>query len=64
MQLVEDRNAIIRGGDGLVGTASFVALLVIAAIIALFILQPWEHISTQRFMTITTQQDRSDLHKL
>ncbi len=62
MQLVEDRNAIIRGGDGPVGTASFVALLVIAAIIALFILQPWEHISTQRFMTITTQQDRSDLH--
>jgi hypothetical protein len=59
---VEDRNVIIRGGDGSVGTASFIALLVIAAIIALFILQPWDHTSTQRFMTITTQQDHSDQH--
>jgi ABC-type Fe3+ transport system permease subunit len=60
---VEDRNVIIRDGGGSVGTASFVALLVIAAIIALCILQPWERTSTQRFMTITTtQQDRSDQH--
>jgi ABC-type Fe3+ transport system permease subunit len=59
---VEDRNVIIRRGDGPVGTASFVALLVVAAIIALFILQPWEHSSTQRFMTITTEQDRSAQH--
>jgi hypothetical protein len=52
---MEDRNVILRG-DGPVGTASFIALLAIAAIIALFILQPWERTSTQRFMTITTQQ--------
>jgi hypothetical protein len=59
---VEDRNVIIRDGDGSVGPASFVALLVIAAVIALFILQPWDHPSTQRFTTITTQQNHSDLH--
>ena len=59
---MEDRNVVIRGGDGPVGTASLVALLVAAAIIALFILQPWEHTSSQRFMTITTQHDRGNLH--
>jgi hypothetical protein len=53
---MEDRNVIIRRGDGPDGTASFIALLAIAVIIALFILQPWEHTNTQRFMTITTQQ--------
>ncbi len=56
---MEDRNAVIRGEDGLVGAASFIALLVIAAVIALFILQPWEHAGTQRFMTITTQHNSS-----
>jgi hypothetical protein len=59
---VEDRNVIIRDGDGSIGTASFVALLAIAAVIALFILQPWDRTSTHRFTTTTTQQYRSDAH--
>jgi hypothetical protein len=59
---VEDRNVIIRDGGGSVATASFVAVLVIAAIIALCIMQPWERTSTQRFMTTTTQQNQRDLH--
>jgi hypothetical protein len=60
--VVEERNVIIRDGGGSVGTISFVALFVIAAIIAICIWQPWNNTGTQRFMTITTQQDRSDQH--
>jgi hypothetical protein len=44
---VDDRNIIAR---------------VIAAIIAVCIWQPWDNTTAQRFMTITTQQDRSSQH--
>gem|GEM_PF-4207911 len=59
---MDDRNIIARDGGGSVATASFLALLVIAAIIAVCIWQPWDNTTAQRFMTITTQQDRSSQH--
>jgi len=34
-------------------------VLLIAAVIALFIWQPWNGFASQRFMTITTQQDHT-----
>jgi hypothetical protein len=54
---MQERNVIVRGGGGSVGITSFVALIVIAALIGLFIWQPWNNTGSQRFMTITTQQN-------
>jgi len=48
---MQDRN-VVRDGES-VGTTSLIALLVIAAIIGLFIWQPW---STASSVTFTTQQ--------
>lgn len=38
---MEERNVIVRSGSSTVGTVSLIALLIIAALIALAIWQPW-----------------------
>ena len=54
---MEDRNVIVRNGGGSIGTASLVALLIIAGLIALIVWQPWNGTVTLRSTTTTTQFD-------
>jgi hypothetical protein len=56
---MKERIVILSEAGDSVGTFTFFAVLLIAAVIALFIWQPWNAVGTQRFMTITTQQDRT-----
>lgn len=51
---MEERNVIVRGGGSSVGTASLIALLAIAALIAVLIWQPWTSQVTLRSRTTTT----------
>jgi hypothetical protein len=55
--MMEDRNVIVRNGGGSIGTASLVALLIIAGLIALIVWQPWNGTVTLRSTTTTTQLD-------
>jgi hypothetical protein len=55
--MMEDRNVIVRNGGGSIGTASLVALLIIAGLIALIVWQPWYGTVTLRSTTTTTQLD-------
>jgi hypothetical protein len=55
---MKDRIVILSESGDSVATVTFIAVLLIAAVIALFIWQPWNGVATQRF-TITTQQDRT-----
>ena len=50
---MEERNVIVRRGGSSVGTASFIALLTIAAAIAILIWQPWNGTVTYRSTTTT-----------
>ena len=56
---MKERIVILSERGDSVGTVTFLAVLLIAAVIALFIWQPWNAVATQRFMTITTQQDHT-----
>jgi hypothetical protein len=56
---MEERNVIVRGGGSSVGTASLIALLAIAALIAVFIWQPWTGQVTLRSTTTTTYDTTS-----
>jgi hypothetical protein len=55
--MMEDRNVIVRNGGGSIGTASLIALLIIAGLIALIVWQPWNGTVTLRSTTTTTQLD-------
>jgi hypothetical protein len=55
--MTERRHVIVRSEGPAVGTASFIALLVIAGLIALVIWQPWNGTVTLRSTTTTTSQD-------
>jgi hypothetical protein len=56
---MKERIVILRDGGDSVGIVTFLAVLLTAAVIALFIWQPWNAVATQQFTTITTQQDRT-----
>jgi hypothetical protein len=58
---MRDRDVIIRIQDDYVGLGSFLVLLVVAAIIGLFIWQPWNGVAGTRFMTVTTQTERTTI---
>jgi hypothetical protein len=55
--MMERRRAIVRGEGHAIGTASFIALIVIAGLIALVIWQPWNGTVTLRSTTPSTTQD-------
>lgn len=57
--MMKERLVILSDRGDSIGTVSFLAVLLIAAVIALFIWQPWSGFASQRFMTITTQQDHT-----
>jgi hypothetical protein len=54
---MERRTANVRDSDDPIGTASLLALIVIATLIALFIWQPWNGTMTIRSTTVTTSLD-------
>jgi len=54
---MERRIMVVRDSDDPIGTASLLALIVIAASIALFIWQPWNGTMTIRSTTVTTSLD-------
>jgi hypothetical protein len=54
---MERRTVILRDSGDPVGTASLIALIVIAGLIALFIWQPWNGTMTIRSTTVTTPYD-------
>jgi hypothetical protein len=56
---MKERIVILSESGDSVATVTFIAVLLIAAVIALFIWQPWNGVATQRFTTITTQQDHT-----
>lgn len=56
---MERRTVIIQDSGNPVGTASLLALIVIAGLIALFIWQPWNGMVTVRSTTVTTPYDAS-----
>jgi hypothetical protein len=55
--MMEDRNGIVRNGGGSIGTASLIALFIVAGLIALIIWQPWNGTAAMRSTTTTTQID-------
>jgi hypothetical protein len=55
--MIERRTVIVREGGDPIGTASLIALIVIAALIALFIWQPWNGTMLVRSTTVTTSID-------
>jgi hypothetical protein len=56
---MRDRDVIIRIQDDYLGLSSFFVLLLVAAIIGLFIWQPWNGTGANGFMTVTTQTERT-----
>jgi hypothetical protein len=55
--MMEHRKVIVRNEASSIGTASLIALLVIAGLIALLVWQPWNGTVTFRSTTTTTQLD-------
>lgn len=53
---MQERNVVVRDGSGSVATMSLVAVIIIAALVALFVWQPWNSTSTQRTDSTTIQQ--------
>lgn len=54
---MERRTVIVRDAGNSIGTASLIALIVIAGVIALFIWQPWNSTVSVRSTTVTTPYD-------
>ena len=54
---MEERNVIVRNGGSSIGTVSFIALLLVAGLIALAIWRPWDGTMLTRTTTVTTSID-------
>jgi hypothetical protein len=56
---MQERNVVVRDNGGSVAAFSIVAVIVVAAVVALFVWQPWNATSTQRTNSTTIQQGSS-----
>ena len=56
---MQERNVVVRDNGGSVATFSIIAVIIVAAVVALFVWQPWNTTSTQRSNSTTIQQGTS-----